>query len=245
MRILIKFPTRSRPNKFFETLERYLATASGKHDIRVLVSCDIDDVSMFNMAVQRQFATMPQVSVHYGRSKSKVQAINADMEHAGEYDVLLLASDDMLPKEHGYDDIICEEMTRHFPDLDGVLHFNDGRVGRKLNTLCILGRPYYERFGYIYHPAYTSLWCDNEFQAVSEGLGKAAYIDRVIIHHAWIDHVGQDPLMRRNNAFYKRDERVFKYRMANGFPVKTPPIPTAPAPLRWRPLLRRTTKARR
>ena len=58
----------------------------------------------------------------------------------------------MVPLVNGYDTVIKEKMTLHYADTDGVLWFNDGHQEKKLNTLCILGKKYYDRFGYIYHP---------------------------------------------------------------------------------------------
>ena len=43
MRFLIKFPMRARPEKGIETLQRYHALQSGKHQLEFLVSIDDDD----------------------------------------------------------------------------------------------------------------------------------------------------------------------------------------------------------
>ena len=75
--------------------------------------------------------------------------------------IVLLASDDMIPMEKGFDNIIIDKMKNYYPDTDGVLWFNDGYQGDKLNTLCILGKKYYDRFGYIYNPEYISVLSDN------------------------------------------------------------------------------------
>lgn len=220
MNLIIKFPTRERPDKFFDTLELYRDYLSNKHRVDFIVSCDSDDATMNNPSIINRFNSYHNVSVKYGNSKGKVEAINADLDEIN-FDILLLASDDMRPKVRGYDDVICGHMNQYYPDLDGVLHYNDGRAYKTLNTLCILGRKYYDRFGYIYHPDYTSLWCDNEFQLVSEGLGKATYIDQVIIHHAWTSYVGRDDLMEHNESYKFHDKAIFEKRQAAGFPVQS------------------------
>jgi hypothetical protein len=92
----------------------------------------------------------------------------------------------MIPEFSGYDSALRDNMEHYFPDTDGVLWFNDGFQKHNLNTLCILGRKYYQRFGYIYHPAYKSLWCDNEFTVVASLLKKQLYFDKVIIRHTVI-----------------------------------------------------------
>ena len=111
------------------------------------------------------------VEFFYGNSKSKIEAVNADMDKVGDWDVLLLASDDMIPQVKNYDEIIIQKMNEFFPDTDGVLWFNDGNR-KDLNTLCILGKKYYNRLNYIYYPEYKSTWCDNEFTDVGNILKK-------------------------------------------------------------------------
>lgn len=227
LKLLIKYPTRQRPDAFRHTLGLYYAKLSGQHSYEFLVSADNDDPTMNNHEMRAFLESRPNLLFYFGDSKNKVQAINADM--AGkQFDILLLASDDMRPVEEGYDQVIVSEMLRHFPNLDGVIHFNDGRVGRRLNTLVVMGMPYYERFGYIYHPDYTSLWCDNEFGAVSESLGKTVYVDKVIIKHDW-DEFG-DALRQSCEKPYREDGRIFATRKAAGFPQRSV-LPLAPVPV--------------
>ena len=118
-----------------------------------------------------ELSNMKNVTVVFGDSKTKIEACNADIKDV-DFDIVLLASDDMVPQVRGYDTIIKEAMEDYFPNTDGVLWFNDGYQSRAMNTLCILGKKYYDRFGYIYHPDYISLWCDNEFTVVANMLGR-------------------------------------------------------------------------
>lgn len=181
MKFLIKFPTRGRSNKFLNVLKKYIEFLDDK-TTKIIVTCDIDDLDMNQPHVKEVLSSYDNVKVCYGENKSKIEAINADLE--GEYfDIVLLASDDMIPIKKGYDSIIKEKMYEHYPDTDGILWFNDGYQGKKLNTLCILGKKYYDRFNYIYHPEYISVWCDNEFMMVGNILNKQTYFDEVIIEH--------------------------------------------------------------
>ena len=224
MRFLCKFPSRSRPGRFMEVFGLYRSMLSGKHDMKFVLSFDEDDISMNNPRMRKWLdAQSDCASSYFGKSKSKIEAVNADMDKAPDYDILILASDDMIPVQHGYDDIIATDMQIHFPDLDGVLHYNDGVRGQQLNTLCIMGKPYYDRFGYIYHPDYTSVFCDNEFTEVSQMLGKAVYIDNLIVQHKWMEQ-GKDALYQRNEdpAFYGKDYQVYAARKENNFPCLSP-----------------------
>jgi hypothetical protein len=147
----------------------------------------------------------------YGTSANKIDAINRDMELAGAWDVLLLASDDMIPEAQGYDDIIREKMKATYPDLDGVLWFNDGYAGEKLNTLVCMGSQYYKRDGYIYNPAYKSFFCDNEFMETATARKRQTYFPECIVRHQHPANTGgsDDDLYKHNNKYWNEDEKTY------------------------------------
>lgn len=183
MKLLIKFPTRARSMKFFKVLDIYYSLLEDLDNTFFLITCDDDDLTMNNKTVKDMLSGYKNLKVIYDKSKSKIDAVNRDMNLAPEYDIILLASDDMIPQIKGYDNIIREDMEDNFPDTDGVLWYNDGFQKDKLNTLCILGKKYYERFNYIYYPEYKSTWSDNEFMDVANLLGRQVYFDDIIIKH--------------------------------------------------------------
>lgn len=247
-RLVVKFPTRGRPDKFISTLDRYINFASGMQDVQFVISMDHDDASMNNQNMISHLTRMRnqlenRVHFAYGSSKSKIEACNAniDMVKRLNPDIILLASDDMLPIVSGYDDIICKTMGKHFPNTDGVLHFNDGFSGaEKLITLSILGRKYFERFGYIYHPEYKSVFSDDEFTQVARLLNKVVYIDHCIIQHQWVgipyvkaargeirpEELQRDALHERNEdqEMYNHDKEVFERHKENNFGIQTQAI---------------------
>ena len=224
MRILIKFPTRGRPSKFSETFARYVDYAEDISNIDFLVSMDSDDKTVSMDLINRTIAKHPATQIFVGHSGSKIAAVNRDMQYARPYDILLLASDDMIPQMRGYDTIIRKKMQEHFPDTDGVLWFNDGYQRNKLNTLCILGRKYYQRFGYIYNPSYTTAFCDNEFMDTANRLKRQVYDSRVIIKHMH-PGFGQTPVDAtyiRNDRGIEDDQRTYIRRRARGTGITLP-----------------------
>jgi len=221
MKFLIKFPTRNRPDKFIQVYLKYRYMQSGKHDVHFLISMDEDDPKMNSDRIRTFLDSQPNLKYFYGQSKTKIEAINANLDQISQdTDIICLASDDMIPTTPNYDQIIADEMTTTFSDLDGVLQFNDGRVGERLNTFCIMGKPYFDRFGYIYHPEYKSVFCDNEFTDVSRSINKAKYIDKVLFRHGWIEFTGYDELAQRNEnqAMYAIDGPTYQRRKEAGFP---------------------------
>lgn len=218
MKLLIKFPTRDRKDKFFEVLDMYVRMLLKPDDVHFLISCDEDDETMNNDEVKSKLATYKNLTIGYGKNSSKIEACNADMGGV-DFDIVLLASDDMIPKAFGFDENIRKNMVRLYPDTDGVLWYNDGFQGPRLNTLCILGKKYYDRFGYIYHPSYKSLWCDNEFMIVANTLEKQTYINAIIVEHQHMDRgmADQDELYIKNNKLNVVDYNNFIKRKEINF----------------------------
>lgn len=217
MKLLIKFPTRNRPNKFLKTLVRYIDYLDDK-TTKIVVTCDNDDVTMKDDYIKEVILNYDNVELLSGNHKSKIEAVNADLDKF-DFDIVLLASDDMIPMVKGYDTIIKNKMMEHYPDTDGVLWFNDGYQGNKLNTLSIMGKKYYDRFNYIYSPDYLSVWCDNEFMDVANILNKQTYFDEVIIKHEHPDwgFGGRDDIHTLNSKHEAHDRMVYTSRKNNNF----------------------------
>lgn len=222
MKILVKFPTRGRSDLFFKTLDLYYSMALDKENLFFLVSLDEDDPDMSSFDVNEKLLSYENLMFIYGKSKNKIHAVNRDLElFEDRFDIILLASDDMIPQVQGYDEIIRDKMKELYPDTDGILFFNDGFKKNVLNTLCILGEKYYKRFGYIYYPGYVSLWADNEFMEVGYLLKKQTYIDHCIIKHEHPDHgftaIPRDNIHVLNNKFYDVDKNLFEERKSKNF----------------------------
>jgi hypothetical protein len=189
------------------------------------VTIDGDDTTMTNGRIIDILKQWGNLRYEIIASSGKINAINSGInEYDEEYDILVLASDDMVPQFYGWDQVIIDEMNANYPDLDGVLWFNDGHTADKLNTLSIMGKKYYDRFKYIYHPSYKSLWCDNEFMDVANRLGKQKYIDRVIIKHEhpiWNDNYTKDSLNIRDQQNYTIDQENYERRKSADFELQT------------------------
>jgi hypothetical protein len=222
MRLLVKLPSRQRPAKLLSVLHKYIDFAANKQDIVFLISLDSDDPTLTNEVVGHLKSMHPNVDVRIGTSQNKIDAINRDMDTAPPFDIVLLASDDMIPMVRGYDNVIRAKMSQHYPDTDGVLWFNDGYAGQKLNTLVCCGRAYFQRFGFLYNPAYKSFYCDNEFMDAANALGKQTYFPDVIIKHlhpANTADVKNDALYIRNNVHYYDDADTYYTRKQYPFDI--------------------------
>lgn len=224
MNILVKLPSRGRALKVLKTLSRAIALSGNLGNTYYQLTLDTNDSATnneeFDKAIQKLTDHGASINVIRGTSSGKIHACNRDMSKAiPNWDIVVLLSDDMLCQVNGWDDVLRFEMQDNYPDLDGVLWHSDGYTFDKLNTMCILGRKYFERFNYIYHPAYKSLWCDNEFMDVANALEKQTYFPQVLFKHEHPANTGQgnDDLYRINDSYYHEDGATYNKRKSVNF----------------------------
>jgi len=157
-----------------------------------------------------------------GDSKTKIEAVNANMD-GEEADTILVASDDMWPEIDGYDDVIISGMETIWPNKDGSICFNDGLRKDGLMSIAVMGWNLYKDLGYIYHPDYISLYADNEQTEHFSSMGKLVRTNQIIIRHKWVPRGQHDDLHDRNEdpQWYKVDGTTFIERRNRGFPKES------------------------
>ena len=162
------------------------------------------------------------IVVKFGKSKNKIDAINRDVNDFKErfnFDILVNFSDDMQFIVQSFDKTIREKFYIAYPNLDGNIYFNDGFVGDAISTMSIIGRKYYDKFNYIYHPSYHSLWCDNEYTMVAKTEKKIVYFDEKIYIHNHPANIGGfiDTQLMKTESFNEIDRDNFNKRLTNKF----------------------------
>jgi hypothetical protein len=235
MNILVQFPTLGRPDQFLESFGLYLEKLSGKHFVKFNILCDKDDLTMQGPAFttrlkglvyenQQGRARHPTYDIYFDKNTTKIGAINSHIDTPDVFDIFICASDDMIPYKDNWDDIIATDMQTHYPDLDGALSYSDGRDIGNLITFSILGVGLYKHFGYIYHPDYAALYCDNEFTDVVNLMDKVTYIEENLIGHEHYAETGNrnsgktDFAARKTLQFSGRDGIIYEKRKELGFP---------------------------
>lgn len=213
MKLLIKIPTRERGCKFFE---RYIDLMTYKNT-HFLISLDDDDVQ--NVKEWKDtWGGYDNIKIVVGKSDGKVHAINRDLE-GEDFDVLAIGSDDMRPEFKGYDSFIMEQFQN---GTDWYLWSYDGHQNR-ICTVPIMGRDYYNRFGYVYNPIYKSLFCDNEQTLVAMQLHRVKRLmKKTIFYHQHPtfkagDSLPYDSLYKRNDKYYNSDQKIFNSRKQQRF----------------------------
>ncbi len=233
MKLLYKFPSRERPSECQEAAYSIFAHSSVA-DYHIHFTIDEDDPTA------KEYESMFIQAKAKGSSTSKVHAINRDMpiqkSEMADWDMIILMSDDMRFVKEGFDEIIKQDMKKHFPNLDGCLHYNDGHQKNNCMTMTIMGRKYAEFVSkeiyglndiVIYHPNYKSLWCDAEATEIAHILGKIIYLgdDQILFRHMHGTVTGnKDELFYRNEnrEIWNQDKATFLKRRANyyGIPEK-------------------------
>ena len=223
MKILVKFPSRERPDRFQHTLQQMMHLSVDK-SIKYLITLDRNDPKVNEYV--NILKELPNCRFIIGDSYGKIHAINRDMNEVSDYDILVLASDDMVPIVQGWDFIIREEMELHFKNdsdtlSEGVLWYDDGYKSN-INMMPIMTKAAYDRFGYLYNPAYISLFCDNEFTEVWNSFGCQVKRDLCLFQHQHYARAAKwqhtiDPLMRRNESYFMQDRKTYEIRKQSNF----------------------------
>jgi hypothetical protein len=211
MKILFKYATRSRPELFKRGIASIVNNCVSEN-YQILVSYDSDDITMDG--IEKLYEGNSKIVFCKGTSTSKINAINRDMSVITDWDILVNMSDDMLFICEGFDSII----RNSFDNLDQCLHFPDGNT-TTLITMSILGRKFFDRFGYIYHPDYISLFSDNEQTEVAMTLGCYKYVNQLIFLHLHPAYrkAESDKQYIQTESYWSVDQATFARRKSNNF----------------------------
>lgn len=219
LKILYKFTTRGRPNQFKASYESILMCQTNSV---ICVSIDDDDLEMQEHLQKNKY----DVFWFKGKSNNKIHAINRDLEKIEKFDwdIIICWSDDMVIFDLNFEQIVSncfyENETKN---LDLFIHLPDGHRNKDLCTLSIMGRDYYNRFKYIYHPAYESVYCDNEATRVAKMLNCYRYFPIFAYEHRHPSngYVFWDKQYEKNESaeVYAKDEKTFLDRLKKNFEI--------------------------
>jgi len=157
--------------------------------------------------------------------------------------IFIAISDDFLPPEKWDEKLLALE-PKTWPDEDWAIHVEDGYV-HNIMVLPIITRLRYERFGYLYYPAYSSMFNDTELTEVAYREGRVIDAKHLLFEHMHPDcgkrQRDNADLTHASKERWNHGETLFKFRKKHGFPVDTgpkavaalPDAPKGPPPLRF------------
>ena len=224
LRILFKFPCRFRKEMFFESLDSLDRNIRDRNNYFISLTLDTDDTILNTPEVIEKINTYPNVGIEWGLSDSKVHAFNRSMPDY-DFDVIIAWSQDIFMTMYGADDLIRDYMLQignNREDFDFLFHIPEIDSMEHLNVLYIATKDYYNRFGYIYHPSYLSLWCDNETFQVSKLLNRYHYVGTLGLYEhknaAYHKYgVQRDDLFNEQQGHWSKDEDNYYKREAINF----------------------------
>lgn len=222
-KILFNIASRSRPERF-RRLVKDIFLMSSVLNIEIIAKIDDNDPRIKDYYTARDVDGW-NVIYKPGVSTSKVHAVNRDIP-TDDWDILVDVNDDFVFTRVCFDQVIRKHCgpndVVHFPEPYAEL--NQNRKGRDpIIIMPVMGREYYNRFGYIYNPAYKAVFCDNELSEVSRLTGAYKRVEENIFYH---EHPAagfgvKDALLKRNELFWNADERMFNKRKARNFDLPT------------------------
>jgi hypothetical protein len=223
IRILFKFPCRGRKKLLIQSLESLNMNIRDRDNYHISLTLDTDDLVLNNRETIDILSSYPNTYIAWGQSSTKVEAINRSMPDY-DWDVVICWSNDMFATFYGLDDIMRDYILQACGNkgMDALIHFPEPDTKDILNVLYVATRKYYDRFSYIYHPSYQSLFCDNESMCVAQLLGKYYFIGTPGLYEhrnpAYSHHgMERDELFNFQQSLWDVDERNFNERKARNF----------------------------
>jgi hypothetical protein len=195
--ISIIHPTRSRPEKSFNTIIKWFQSRSRDTDIEWIVSLDENDptlpeyIKIYNHSHANTFIS---------KNRSCVDAINNGAKRCV-YDIMVVVSDDTdcFP---GWDTALLKEVEGK---TDWILKTQDG-IQDYIITMPCMDRAYYNRTGYIYHPDFLHMFCDTYMTCVADITGRKITSNLMFKH---LNDTIKDDLRKRTDGTWQQGQDTF------------------------------------
>lgn len=215
MKFSLIHPSRSRPEKSSETISKWRYHAA--NGFQLIVSVDQDD----DYVAYSQLHHLPvygqnlhgQDRLLIRQNKSAIDAINNAAEIA-DGDILIVVSDDTDCPMH-WDKILTDAIG---DNKDFVMKTDDG-IQKRIITIPIMDRAYFNRDGYIYNPIYDHSWADTELTEVAHLRGRVITRMDIKFPHNHYSVTGEQPddLYKRNDLTHDRDRPLYLQRKKINF----------------------------
>lgn len=210
--ISIIHPSRSRPQLFWNTQLRWVNGADNK-DFEYILSIDSSDIEIAKYTVN----ALPGTKFCVNDNHSAIEAIN-NAAKVATADLLVVVSDDFSCPEH-WDTLLLDALK---DKKDFIVKTQDG-LQKTLITLPIMDKTYYNRFGYIYHPDYKHMHCDEEMTIVGHMLGRVITLDLLFPHnHYTTGKTTCDEINIKNNSTWAHGQATLDRRSLNNFGIENP-----------------------
>jgi len=216
-------PSRGRAIKAAATCEQWLNNYSTYTGCEYILSLDQDDapgqLSLYGSLFGKLKKTFPSIvfKIVYGVNQNVVKAMNNGAMRA-EGEILVCISDD-FDCFKDWDVKLSENIDVNKGE---ALLVNQGIDKYQRNmAIPIMTKKLYERLGYIYYPAYTGMFADDDLTEACNVLGVLKVNkDITFQHNHYTNHkAAMDATYRRHNnkASWELGQRVMERRRSQNF----------------------------
>lgn len=216
MKITLLHPSRGRGEKAKATYDFWMQNSSGKIEIEHILSLDESD---------RQKGEYITLFLH-GNSKIITHSNTCVVEATNEAakvatgDILIYLSDDFkcpVNWDVKLVEIFSKVATPALVKVDDCLQkFHVGVL-----TIPIMNRALYERLGYFWHPAYRSMFVDEDLYWTVKNNGWMIEAPELKFEHEhWSNgKTTVDETYKKSEANWNQGKEVFRQRKAQNFPL--------------------------
>lgn len=225
MKISVIHPSRGRPISAYATACKWKYFAD--NEIEYILSLDNDDPEL---SQYKELFDEFGIGA-FGMSndnKSAIEAINRAAKISSGNLIIVISDDFDCPKS--WDTLLISaihgdaEKLAMYVDMrtDFIVKTQDG-LQKTLITLPIMDREYYNRFGYIYHPDYLHMHCDEEMTIVGHMLGRVINVDLLFAHnHYTTGKMQMDAINVKNNSTWAHGQYTLDRRANDNFGIASP-----------------------
>lgn len=204
--LLIKYATRSRPERMFAIINSVFNNADKPQNICLLLTLDSDDNSVYNKSVLSRlepYLKEYNIKAYLGSRSTKIEAFNRDIEKVENWTYLLHVTDFTEICVKGFDTIL-----KNFWSKEGgrsVIFDSINSNGKHTNQLHLICRDTYNIHRYLYHPDLKANFEEEElksrlkFDILPIGLKIHRYV-----HPKWL-YFSPDQLLIENIQYWKED----------------------------------------
>jgi len=209
-------PSWGRPAMCRQCIYMWMDYFSKHNDLEYILSLDTDNAKEY-LPVIRELVGKLNLKVVIYPNPNMVHALNNAAKLATG-DILIYVSDDFECFAN-YDIAIQKAVGEK---KDWALFVSDGIRDDDVQTISILSKEYYDRFGYIYYPEYISMWADPDYTETAKRTGKVIKALDLTFQHRHFMGASDDATYQKQNSSTAWDhgEKLFYERAEENFGIK-------------------------
>jgi hypothetical protein len=213
-KISLLHPSRSRPQKSYNTIQKWVERAGT--EVEVIISLDTDDPNKLDYV--NSYVPIFNVNIIFNTNRSAVDAINNAAKQASG-DIFIVVSDDTDCPENWAIDLL-----KHLEGKEDFIAKVDDGIQPWIITMPIMDRKYYDRFGYVYHPDFLHMFVDTHLSCVADLTGRRITIPMKFAHlHYSTGASVKDAVSYKADSTWDQGEQLFLKNYENNFGLVDPP----------------------